>query len=55
MLWLRCSLAGDSRRINQEDNMTYLRDLWHDIRMAWSAFRYVRTHLRRGGNPDEAF
>ena len=34
--------------------MTYLRDLIHDIRLAWREFRYIRCHLRRGGNPDES-
>ena len=34
--------------------MSYLKDLIHDIRMAWASFRYTRKHLRRGGNPDEA-
>ena len=34
--------------------MTYIRELWHDILYAWQSFRYVRQHLRRGGNPDEA-
>ena len=34
--------------------MTYIRHLIHDIRMAWENFRYIRTHLRAGGNPDEA-
>jgi hypothetical protein len=34
--------------------MTYLRDLWHDIRMAWASFVYTRRHLRRGGNPDDS-
>ena len=35
--------------------MQYLIDLWHDMRDAWGHFRYVRNHLRQGGNPDEAF
>jgi hypothetical protein len=34
--------------------MNYIRDLLHDIRMAVQHFLYIRTHLRRGGNPDEA-
>lgn len=33
--------------------MTYLRDLWHDIKCAVSQFIYIRRHLRTGGNPDE--
>ena len=33
--------------------MQYIRDLIHDIRMAFAEFRYIRTHLRQGGNPDE--
>lgn len=33
--------------------MTYLRDLWHDIRLCIEHFRYIRRHLRHGGNPDE--
>jgi hypothetical protein len=32
--------------------MNYIRELIHDIRKAWSDFRYIRNHLRRGGNPD---
>jgi hypothetical protein len=32
--------------------MRYLRDLWHDIRLAFWHFRYIRKHLRQGGNPD---
>jgi len=32
---------------------TYIKNLIHDIRMAWESFRYTRLHLRRGGNPDE--
>ena len=32
---------------------TYLRELWHDLRMALQSFLYIRRHLRRGGNPDE--
>lgn len=39
--------------------MTYLRNLLHDILLVASIarreWRYIRTHLRRGGNPDEAF
>lgn len=34
--------------------MTYLRDLIHDIRLAWAEFRRIRRHLRHGGNPDES-
>ena len=34
--------------------MNYIRELIHDIRMAWESFRYVRNHLRHGGNPDQA-
>ena len=33
--------------------MKYIKDLIHDIAMAWEHFRYIRQHLRRGGNPDE--
>jgi hypothetical protein len=33
--------------------MQYIRELIHDIRMAFAEFVYIRTHLRRGGNPDE--
>ena len=36
-------------------DMQYLRDLWHDILLCYANFRYVRNHLRAGGNPDEAF
>jgi hypothetical protein len=32
----------------------YIRNLIHDMRYAWQSFRYVRQHLRRGGNPDES-
>ena len=35
--------------------MQYLRDLWHDLLIAYEHFRWVRKHLRSGGNPDEAF
>lgn len=35
--------------------MQYLIDLWHDVCDAWEHFRYTRSHLRHGGNPDEAF
>ena len=35
--------------------MKYIRDLMHDLRSAWSHYRYLRKHLRCGGNPDEAF
>ena len=35
--------------------MQYLKDLWHDMLYAWREFRFVRKHLRQGGNPDEAF
>ena len=37
----------------QENAMQYIRNLIHDLRMAWNEFRYIRTHLRAGGNPDE--
>ena len=37
------------------DEMQYLRDLWHDIRLAYRHFCWVRENLRGGGNPDEAF
>lgn len=33
--------------------MTYLRDLWHDIKFVVGQFIYIRRHLRNGGNPDE--
>lgn len=36
----------------QGNDMTYLRDHWHDIRATWNYYRYLRTWLRRGGNPD---
>lgn len=32
--------------------MTYLRDHWHDIRAGWTHYRYLRTWMRKGGNPD---
>lgn len=32
--------------------MQYLRDLLHDIRMTRNYWRYIRSHLRAGGNPD---
>ena len=32
--------------------MHYLQDLWHDIRATFDHFRYLRSYLRRGGNPD---
>jgi len=35
-------------------DMQYIRELIHDMRYAWQSFRYVRQHLRRGGNPDES-
>ena len=35
--------------------MQYIRDLIHDMGSAWEHFRYMRQHLRQGGNPDEAF
>ena len=35
--------------------MKYICDLMHDLRSAWSHYRYLRKHLRFGGNPDEAF
>lgn len=38
--------------------MRYMRELWHDLRCAvrvgLAQWRYVRSHLRRGGNPDES-
>lgn len=34
--------------------MTYFRELWHDIKAAFSHFSYLRGHLRQGGNPDQA-
>ena len=45
------------RRVSHlvEVAMQYIRDLIHDLRAAWAEFRYIRRHLRRGGNPDEAF
>jgi len=33
--------------------MKYLQNLIHDIYAAWLEFRYIRDHLRAGGNPDE--
>jgi hypothetical protein len=33
--------------------MTYIRNLIHDLRIAWDQFRYIRRHLRRGGCPDD--
>lgn len=33
--------------------MQYLADLLHDIRAALAHFRYIRQHLRQGGNPDQ--
>lgn len=33
----------------------YIRQWAHDVRMAWQHYRYIRRHLRVGGNPDEAF
>ena len=38
----------------QEQDMTYFRELWHDIKAALSHFAYLRGHLRQGGNPDQA-
>lgn len=40
--------------------MQFIKELWHDIRasvhVGMTHWRYVRRHLRRGGNPDvEAF
>ncbi len=32
--------------------MSYLRELLHDLRLAWEHFTYIRRHLRRGGCPD---
>lgn len=34
-------------------SLQYMRDLLSDIRSAVEHFRYMRTYLRRGGNPDE--
>ena len=39
--------------------MQYAHDLLHDIRLvlstAFAQWRYIRHHLRRGGNPDLEF
>jgi hypothetical protein len=39
--------------------MSYIRGILHDALMALNAarnqWRYCRTHLRRGGNPDVEF
>ena len=32
--------------------MNYIANLLHDMRAAWAHFRYIRSHLRQGGNPD---
>lgn len=34
--------------------MTYLKNLWHDLRQTVAHFVYIRKHLRAGGNPDQA-
>lgn len=33
--------------------MNYLRDLWHDIKLCFEQFLYIRRHLRNGGCPDD--
>lgn len=33
--------------------MRYIADLLHDIRAAVAHFRFIRRHLRAGGNPDQ--
>ena len=43
----------------KEPIMGYIKGLWHDACMAYTAarsqWRYCRTHLRRGGSPDVEF
>ncbi len=38
--------------------MRYCMTLWHDLMMSVGTgiaqFRYIRRHLRQGGNPDQA-
>lgn len=39
--------------------MLYFQTLWHDLKLSVGTgiaqFRYIRRHLRRGGNPDVEF
>lgn len=39
--------------LHGERAMQYLRDLLHDIGAAVAHFRFIRRHLRAGGNPDQ--
>ena len=34
--------------------MSYFKNLWHDLKAAAAHFAYLRSHLRQGGNPDQA-
>ena len=38
------------------ESMTYVKNLWHDLKLSVgvgiSQWRYIRRHLRNGGNPD---
>ena len=40
------------------ESMTYVKNLWHDLKLSVGVginqWRYIRRHLRRGGNPDQA-
>ena len=35
--------------------MQNIREFIHDVRSAWNYYRWLRKHLRQGGNPDGAF
>jgi hypothetical protein len=39
--------------------MRYAREFWHDLKVcvsvAYAQWRYIRRHLRHGGNPDVEF
>jgi hypothetical protein len=41
-----------------ERAMQYIRTFWHDLKLSvgtgYTQWRYIRKHLRRGGNPDQA-
>ena len=41
-----------------EKAMSYIRNWWHDLKLSvgtgYTQWRYIRKHLRRGGNPDQA-
>ena len=41
-----------------ERAMKYVKNLWHDLKLSIGTgvaqFIYIRRHLRRGGNPDQA-